>query len=261
VREVPSYPLLGLWVDALTFSDLKAIIAETTESGRRCLVGHHNMHSVYLYHHDVRVRAFYDRVQYVYMDGVPLLWLGRALGYPLRLEHRPTCIEYMRPLMVEAARRGWRVFYLGSAPGVAERGARILRRELPGLRISTAHGYFSVYPDSEDIRKVLEMINAYRPNVLLVGMGMPRQEHWILDNLDHLQANTVISVGACMDFTAGEKSPAPRWMGPLLLEWLYRLLSEPRRLWKRYLLEPWFILWLILRGWARRGHAYGPDKR
>lgn len=252
MRGVPSYDLLGLRVHAMRFSDLLEVMRESIGFRRRCLIGHHNLHSVYLYHHDDKMREFYKRAQYVSIDGMPLVWLGRLAGYPLRPEHRLACLEYMRPLMAEASRRGWRVFYLGSEPGVAERGARILRRDLPELQIATTHGYFSADPDSSENRKVVEMINAYQPNVLMVGMGMPRQERWVLESLDNLQANVVLSCGACMDFLTGEKIAAPRWMGPLLLEWVYRLYREPHRLWRRYLLEPWFVLGLILREWTKR---------
>jgi N-acetylglucosaminyldiphosphoundecaprenol N-acetyl-beta-D-mannosaminyltransferase len=158
----------------------------------------------------------------------------------------------MFPVLAEAERQGWRVFYLGSKPGVAERGADIFRGKFPNLQLCTAHGYFRADPESSENRKVLDWINDFQTDILMVGMGMPRQEYWILDNLGHIEANVVISVGACMDYFSGEKPTAPRWMGPLLLEWVYRLFSEPRRLWKRYLLEPWFILGWMLRAWITR---------
>jgi N-acetylglucosaminyldiphosphoundecaprenol N-acetyl-beta-D-mannosaminyltransferase len=75
---------------------------------------------------------------------------------------------------------------------------------------------------------------------------MPRQEHWILDNLEQIQTNTILTSGACIDYVAGAVPTPPRWMGKLGLEWLYRLFSEPGRLWKRYLLEPWFVVRLLL---------------
>jgi N-acetylglucosaminyldiphosphoundecaprenol N-acetyl-beta-D-mannosaminyltransferase len=255
MRKGPSYDMLGISVHTLTLSDLKAIVKEAIKSDQRCVVGHHNLHSVYLYHHDLKMQAFYDRAQYIYMDGMALLWFGKVLGYPFRVEHRLTSLDFIRPLMADAVRQGWRIFYLGSKPGVAERGAEVMKEESPGLQISTAHGYFSMDPDSNENRKVLDLINAYRPNLLMVGMGMPRQEHWIVDNVDNLQVNVVMSIGALTDYLAGEQSTPPRWMGPLVLEWAFRLFNEPGRLWTRYLLEPWFVLWLLLRGWAKRGSA------
>jgi N-acetylglucosaminyldiphosphoundecaprenol N-acetyl-beta-D-mannosaminyltransferase len=253
MKQVSSHHLLGLRVDALTLSDLQAIAARTIENGQRCLIANHNLHSVYLYHNDAKMREFYSRAQYVQIDGMPLILLGKLSGYPLQAEHRLGAVDWIPHLMEDAARRGWRIFHLGSKPGVAERGAKILRNDFPGLHISTAHGYFDAGPNSSENRKILKLVNNYRPNVLIVGMGMPRQEHWITDNLENIQANVVINAGAYMDFVAGAASTPPRWTGPLYLEWLYRLIKEPRRLWKRYLLEPWFVLGLGLTEWVKLG--------
>jgi N-acetylglucosaminyldiphosphoundecaprenol N-acetyl-beta-D-mannosaminyltransferase len=255
VREVPSYQLLGLRLNAITELELYEVMSEVVEAGRKCVIAHHNLHSVYLYHHDAKMRRFYERAHYVYADGVPLIYLGKLLGHPLRLEHRSTCAEYVYAFMAQAARRGWRVFYLGSRPGVPERGAEILREKETGLQIAVAHGYFSA--DTEENQRVLETLNAFQPNVLMVGMGMPRQEHWILDNLENIQANVVISVGGCINYVAGTTPTPPRWMAPVLFQGIYRLLNDPRRLWRRYLLESWFVLGLALRECAKRSRTRG----
>lgn len=251
----PSYRLLGPQVNAITEPELYEIMAEVVEADRRCIIAHYNLHGVYLYHHDTEMRTFYERAHYVYVDGVPLIYLGKLLGYPLLLEHRSTCAEYVYTFMSQAAQRGWRVFYLGSRPEVSELGAKVLREKTPGLQIATAHGYFVT--NTEENQKVLDAINDFQPNILMVGMGMPRQEHWILENLEKIHANVLISVGGCMDYVTGTNPTPPRWMGPLLLQWVYRLLSNPRHLWRRYLLEPWFVLGLALREWARRRGNHG----
>lgn len=100
---------------------------------------------------------------------------------------------------------------------------------------------------SQQNLETLAAINAYQPHVLMVGMGMPRQEYWILDNIEHIHTNAILTAGACMDYLAGAIPTPPRWMGKMGLEWLYRLLSEPKRLWRRYLVEPWFVAGLFLR--------------
>jgi N-acetylglucosaminyldiphosphoundecaprenol N-acetyl-beta-D-mannosaminyltransferase len=135
------------------------------------------------------------------------------------------------------------LFYLGVKPGVAERAAEILRNQYPGLQIRTRHGYFS----SEENEAVVKSINAFKPHILMVGMGMPRQEHWVVDNLNEIHANAILTSGACFDYIAGAIPTPPRWMGRVGLEWLYRLISEPRRLAKRYLIEPWALLPLAIK--------------
>jgi N-acetylglucosaminyldiphosphoundecaprenol N-acetyl-beta-D-mannosaminyltransferase len=138
------------------------------------------------------------------------------------------------------------VFYLGSKPGVAERSAQTLREQYPTLQIATAHGYFDSNSGSAENQDVLDTINAYQPNLLMVGMGMPRQERWVLENRKHLSANAIVPSGALMDYLAGEIPTPPRWTGRFGVEWLYRLLCEPKRLAFRYLIEPWFVLNVFL---------------
>jgi N-acetylglucosaminyldiphosphoundecaprenol N-acetyl-beta-D-mannosaminyltransferase len=242
-----SHTLLGVRVDALTITELNSLIAEAVERYEKWIIANHNLHSLYLYHHDQKMQAFYAKADYVHADGMALVLLGRLLGLPLKREHRVTYADWVWPLIAEAAQRGWRVFYLGSKPGVAEQGATILREKFKGLEIATAHGYIDARSDSQENQAVLTTINAYQPHVLMVGMGMPRQEHWILDNLEHIQAKAILPSGACIDYVAGAIPTPPRWMGRLGLEWLHRLWSEPTRLWKRYLIEPWFIVKLFLR--------------
>jgi N-acetylglucosaminyldiphosphoundecaprenol N-acetyl-beta-D-mannosaminyltransferase len=94
---------------------------------------------------------------------------------------------------------------------------------------------------------VLAAIRSFRPHILMVGMGMPRQEHWILDNLDEIEVRVILTAGACMDYVAGAVPTPPRWMGRWGLEWLFRLGSDPTRLWRRYLIEPWFVFRLFIR--------------
>ncbi|BBD68266.1 WecB/TagA/CpsF family glycosyl transferase [Nostoc commune NIES-4072] len=242
-----SYNLLGVQVDALSIPELNLLIEESIEKNKKWIIANHNMHSLYLFHNDPKMQAFYAKAKYTHIDGMPLLFIGKLLGFPMKREQRVTYADWVWPLMAEAADKGWRVFYLGSKPGVAEKGASILCRKFPGLQIACAHGYIDMNKDSQENLAILAAINAYKPHVLMVGMGMPRQEQWIYENLEHIHTNTILTSGACIDYVAGAIPTPPRWMGKMGLEWLYRLLSEPKRLWRRYLLEPWFLATLFLR--------------
>lgn len=242
-----TYTILGSRVNALAIEDLHQIISETIATGRKCIIASQNLHGVYMARRDERMRSFYQCADYVRIDGMPLVLWARFLGYPLTREHRVTWVDWLKPLLCEAASRGWRVFYLGSKPGVADAGAKRLRAEVPGVQLETAHGYFDPRPESKENQRVVEEINAFAPHILMVGMGMPRQERWILDNFESLGANVFLPCGACIDYIAGVIPTPPRWMGRSGLEWLARLVSEPRRLWRRYLVEPWFLVDLFVR--------------
>ena len=252
-ERFPYYDMLGVRVQAMNAADLHDAVEDAIRAGDHRVFGNHNLHSVYLYHRDPGMRRFYAGASLVFVDGMPLVWLGQALRFPFRREHRNTPVDWLPELMGKAAARGWRVFYLGSAPGVAERGAATLRERWPALEMETEHGYFDITPGSPEAEAVLARIRAYRPHILCVGMGMPRQEQWIAEYAERTGANVVLSLGALMDLLAGELPTPPRWIGRAGLEWLYRLVSKPGRVWYRYLVEPWFLLPLAARDlWTRR---------
>ncbi|GAB1545064.1 WecB/TagA/CpsF family glycosyltransferase [Scytonema sp. NUACC21] len=240
------YKYLGVQVNPLSIPELNSLIAESIQQNQKWIIANHNLHSLYLYHNEPKMRAFYAKADYTHIDGMPLVLIGKLLGFPIKREQRVTYADWVWPLMAQAASKGWRIFYLGSKPGVAEQGASILRQQFPGLQIACAHGYIDTHQDSKNNLATLAKINAYKPHILMVGMGMPRQEYWILDNLEQIQTNTILTSGACMDYVAGVVPTPPRWMGKCGLEWSYRLFSEPKRLWRRYLLEPWFLAGLFL---------------
>jgi N-acetylglucosaminyldiphosphoundecaprenol N-acetyl-beta-D-mannosaminyltransferase len=244
------YALLGVKVDALSILDLNNLIEQSIALQEKWIIANHNLHSVYLHHHDSRMRRFYTHAHYTHIDGMALVLIGRLLGLPLQRSQRVTYADWVWSLMSVASQKKWRIFYLGSKPGVAEQGASVLRQNFPGLQILTEHGYFDIQVGSAENQAVVAKINAYQPHILMVGMGMPRQEHWILDNLEQLQTHAILPSGACLDYIAGAVPTPPRWMGRVGLEWLYRLASEPKRLWRRYLVEPWFLIRLFLQEMA-----------
>jgi len=245
---VEEIEILGVRIHPMGVEELNHAIRGAVHRNVRVIIAGQNLHGVYLYHVDAKRKAYCDLADVVRVDGMALLLWAKLLGYSVRREQRVTYVDWLHPLMATAAAEGWRVFYLGGKPGVAARAAEKLRRQYPGLVLETRHGYFT--PEENDA--VLEEIARFQPHVLMVGMGMPRQEHWVLDNLERISANAILTAGACFDYVAGVIPTPPRWMGRMGLEWLYRLWSEPRRLARRYLLEPWFLVPLALRDLTAR---------
>lgn len=235
------YEFLGVKVNLLDISQLNSLITKAIKYDKKWIVANHNLNSLYIYHHNSVMRDFYQIADYIHIDGMSLILLGKLLGLPCAKEHRVTYADWVWPLMEESAKKSWRVLYLGSKPGIADKGASILRNIYPDLQIATLHGYFTFLSNDQENQSVIEKIREYQPHILMVGMGMPRQEKWILDNINKIRVNIILPSGACIDYVAGEISTPPRWMGKAGLEWLYRLLTEPKRLWRRYLVEPWFI--------------------
>lgn len=253
--------LLGVRCHLMTIPVMHEVIKRAVERRERLVMVSQNLHSVYLVYRTPDMRELQEAASYVRIDGLPLVWFARLLGYPAETRHRTGWNEWLDPFMTEASRMGWRVFYLGSEPAVAAKGAQELARRFPRLRFKVHHGHFDMRPGSEENRAVVAEIRAFDPDVVIVGMGMPRQERWILENSSSVGEKVFLTAGACLDIVAGAIPQPPRWIARSGFYWLYRLLVDPQRLWRRYLVEPWFAVGLfILDVWRKLkggGHRVG----
>ena len=247
----PRVELLGAAMDLVTAEAVLGRIAAAAAAGARTLIANHNLHSLYLMRRMPEMAALYARADLIEIDSRPLILWGRLLGLPTQGAHRCTYLDWREAFWRLAHEGKWRVFYLGGAPGVAEEAAGRLRARWPGAEIAVHHGYFDRGLGSVEDTAVVAQINAFRPQVLLVGMGMPFQEAWIARHYDALEAGAVLPVGAAFDYEAGVQTAAPRVLGALGLEWLFRLVTDPRRLFRRYLVEPWSLVGLAARDFRR----------
>jgi len=177
-------------------------------------------------------------------DGVGILAAARLLGHPLH--ERVTGSDGIYRISQRAAQRGWRLYLLGAAPGVAERTAQILQARYPGL---TVCGTFSGSPAHADWPQIHARLAAARPDVLLVAYGHPKQDLWIDQHRHELPVRVAVGVGGAFDFVAGVAVRAPVWLQRLGLEWLHRLINEPWR-WRRMAGLPLFA-WLVMRETVR----------
>ena len=198
-----------------------------------------NAHAVNLAARDDAFREALEAADLVFCDGKAVQWASRILGDPVPERFTPP--DWIDDLCALAVERRARLFFLGGAEGIAKRAAARLRERHRGLEVGTHHGYFD--PEGESGARVVELINAYRPQFLLVGMGMPRQELWIHRHRDRLEAGVGMAVGGMFDYVSGSLWRAPGWVTDHGLEWLARLIREPRRLGSRYVLgNPAFLL-------------------
>ncbi len=177
-------------------------------------------------------------------DGMPLVWLARLHG--LKHVERVYGPDLMLALCHRSISKGYKHFLYGGAEGVPDRLANRLKRRYPGLRIVGSYSPpFRPLTDEED-KQTVQAINEANPDVVWIGLSTPKQERWMAEHIGRLTAPVLVGIGAAFDFHSGLKRQAPRWMQRSGLEWLFRLANEPRRLWRRYLVNnPLFTLLVL----------------
>lgn len=242
---VDSRRLLGVRVTAFDLPAAAAEMAQAVSDGRRMYASTCPVYTLMQGHERPEVRAALNGADWVTPDGMPIVWALRWLG----AQHvgRVYGPDLMLALSQISAARGYRQFYLGGAPGAPESVARQMQQRFPGLVVAgVCSPPFRPLSPAEQ-RDVLTQINAAAPHIVWVGLGSPKQDLWMAENRPHLDAPLLVGVGAAFDFLTGRQPQAPRWMQRSGLEWLFRLGTNPRRLWRRYLVyNPKFIFQLTL---------------
>jgi N-acetylglucosaminyldiphosphoundecaprenol N-acetyl-beta-D-mannosaminyltransferase len=228
--------LVGVRIDALEHGDLIDLVERAKSTKTKLLILNHNLHSLHIYFTNPNVRAAYAKASWIYIDGMPVVWCSRLAGLPVTRRHRITFLESFDSILVEAERYGWRVFYLGSAAKELTAGIALLRSRHPHLTIDGHHGYFS--NSRTECDEVIAQINDFGADILFVGMGMPIQEMWLAEHFSRIHASAMLTSGATLDYVTGHAYRPPAWTGPLGLYGIFRLFAHPRRLWRRYLIEP-----------------------
>jgi exopolysaccharide biosynthesis WecB/TagA/CpsF family protein len=222
--------ILGIRVAALERQDALDRVAGLVDAPTPALVAFANAHTLNVSVGDTRFREALNGASLVLNDGVGVQIAAALQGR--RFPENLNGTDFLPRLLALAAERRWRVFFLGGRPGVAAAAAASAERDAPGLEVcGTRHGFF----DSAESARVAEEIRTSGSDLVLVGMGNPRQELWLVDWLGASGARLGVGVGAFLDFKAETVRRAPSWMNRAGLEWLFRLAQEPQRLAARYL--------------------------
>jgi N-acetylglucosaminyldiphosphoundecaprenol N-acetyl-beta-D-mannosaminyltransferase len=210
-----------------------------------------NAHVLNQSREDPELRTALEASDLVYCDGYGVRLAAKALD--VDIPHRMTGADWIWGLATLCEATGQSIYLLGSEPGAAHEASERLQRWYPKLRVAGSHhGYFEVGSPHDE--RVVEDINARRPDIVLVGMGTPKQERWVQANADRLDAGVAWTVGALFDYVSGRVPRAPGWLADNGLEWIFRLAIEPQRMWRRYLLgNPVFISRVMAQ--ARSRHA------
>jgi N-acetylglucosaminyldiphosphoundecaprenol N-acetyl-beta-D-mannosaminyltransferase len=251
-------------IDAVTVEGLHADLLRSVRLGVPSTVLHVNAHAINLAHRHEWFAAALRGADLVFCDGYGVLLGARLLGQVL--PERITYADWAWQLAGFCEAEGISLYLLGARPGVASTAADRLRDRHPALEVrGTGHGYFDKRAGSLENEAVIAALNRARPDVVVVGFGMPLQERWLCENRPRIEAPVVLSGGAVFDYVSGRLRRPPRWMTDHGLEWLGRLAIEPRRLLLRYLIgNPLFLLRVLRErafGSGRPPHRLAPPKR
>ena len=248
--------ILGVGVSAINTAQALQTIdgwIHRREQEYVCVTG---VHGVMESQRDTKLKQIHNNAGLVTPDGMPLVWLSRLKGFCwVERVYGP---DLMLALCKQSLVEGYRHYFYGGADGVAEKLVARLSRQFSGLQIA---GFWSppfrpLTPDEDE--ELIQRINGAQPDIVWVGLSTPKQEYWMHEHLGRVSAPVMIGVGAAFDFHAGVKRQAPRWMQRSGLEWSFRLLSEPRRLWRRYLINNPLFIWMVLLQALRSGHTSRP---
>lgn len=233
-------------VDRVTFDGALDAIAAMVASSSGGAVFTPNVDHVVLAEEDDAFRHAYEAVDLSVADGMPIVWASRMLGEAV--PEKISGSDLVPRLLDRAEASGWRVFLLGGGEGVAVEAAHRLRTTHPRLVIAGTSAPRIDMHEPEAVReRILEEVRAAKPDIVLVGFGAPKQELFIHEAARALKPAVLLGIGASLEFLAGTVQRAPRWISAAGLEWAYRLMREPRRLWRRYLVRDPRFLFVLLR--------------
>jgi N-acetylglucosaminyldiphosphoundecaprenol N-acetyl-beta-D-mannosaminyltransferase len=223
-----------VWIDSLTFADALDAIELLIENNQGGTVYTPNVDHVVVAETNPGFAEAYNRASLSLVDGQALVWASRLLGFPL--PERVSGADLLMPLLERAASRCWRVYLFGGSPGVAEEVVETVAASgLDVHFVGTDASTISLDPDLVIDQSIVDRIRTARPDLVFVALGAPKQELLIDRIIDQISPAVAIGVGAAFDFAAGRIARAPHWVSESGFEWLYRLIKEPRRLWRRYL--------------------------
>ncbi|MDE2027518.1 MAG: WecB/TagA/CpsF family glycosyltransferase [Candidatus Omnitrophica bacterium] len=221
-------------------------IEDLVVTGGPAYLGSVNVDMIVRCHHDSDFARYYQNCHLCLTDGVPVLWASKFLGTPLK--EKVAGSDLVPRICALANARGYKIFFLGGRTGAAAAAKVKLLKDFPHLKIvGTYAPPYGFEKDLQELRRIEAMVREAGPDILLVGLGAPKQEIWISRYYEDLGVPVMMGVGVTFEFIAGIVKRAPRWMQQSGLEWLWRLLMEPQRLWKRYLVDDLKFFGLVLK--------------
>lgn len=239
-------PFMGICIDNLSADEIVSRVFQKIEDKKPVQIVGVNVDQIVRVNKNEMSRNIFQNADLIFVDGKPIKWMCRLMGHPIK--ERITGPDLMECICKNAAKKKYRIFLLGAGSGVAQKCGEILQTKYPGLVIAGSYSPpFGFQDDEEEMLKIITLLKKSNSDMLFVGMGSPKQDIFIYENMNKYEIPVSFSMGAALDFLSGNIQRAPRWMIHCGLEWLHRISQNPKRLWRRYLIEDMVIVPMFLK--------------
>ncbi|EHK2442084.1 WecB/TagA/CpsF family glycosyltransferase [Clostridium perfringens] len=241
---------LNIEVDNLTMNEAIDRAEELIIKKKPSYVVTPNVDHIVKLENDKEFQEVYKNADLILTDGMPLIWISKIKGNPIK--EKISGSDFFPKLCERASKKGYTLFLLGAAEGVAAKAAENLQTKYKGLNIvGTYSPSYGFEKKDDEIKEIIKMISEVKPDILAVGLGAPKQEKFLYNYKDKLNVPLSLAIGASIDFEAGNINRAPKWMQNCGLEWFYRLCKEPKRMTRRYLIDDTKIIYIALKNWKK----------
>lgn len=238
--------ICNIGIDNISMTETIDMIKNFIDHKKRTYIVTPNIDHIVKLQKDKEFLETYKSASLVVADGMPILWAAKFLGTPLK--EKISGSDLFPKLCEMAAEKGYRLFFLGGRPEAALKASEVLKSKYSNIKIiGTYSPPLGFEKDKNEDDKIIKMIREAAPDILFVGLGAPKQEKWIYNHYKILNIPVSIGVGVVFEFMSGMVRRAPAWMQKMGFEWFWRLVMEPRRLWKRYLVDDVKFFWLVLK--------------
>lgn len=235
---------LNTYVSNITMNEALDDIEKMIRSKKKSYVVAVNVDVIMKIEQDEELKTITNEADMVLTDGKPLIWISKLKKAPIK--EKISGSDLVPKLCELSDKKGYTIFILGGKDGIAEQAKKKLESQYENIRIVGVYSpKFGFENDKKELTKINSMINKKKPDLLFVCLGCPKQEKWIYNHINEYDAKVSICAGATVDFLAGNMKRAPKWMSNCGLEWFYRFLQEPKRLFKRYFIDDIKILKLL----------------
>lgn len=229
-------PFLNIYIDNVTIDEAVEYIIDCIKRKEQIHVLTPNVDQIVRVEKDAYFKEIYDHASLILTDGTPLMWISKLYKKPIK---EKICGSDLVPLLAKiASERDFSIFLLGAKPGIADKAAQNLKMRYKNIKIAGTYSPpLGFEKDNEEISRINEILLNSKADLLFVGMGVPKQDIFIYENMKKYKIPVSFSIGASIDFLAGNVKRAPKWINKFGLEWFYRFLKEPKRLFKRYFVD------------------------